>query len=156
MNPNLKVELAKLLEEATLSNFERRKRRLARIPMDVVVSGLLKISRDRGEPLTLEEFIGTHLGFLPGERERLPSSQEYLEKLRLEERLRRESLRSSARPEPAPTPAAAAIEAVPDHADAPSPAPTFANAPAPSAKTEPDAWRARRYEWAGELGWMAR
>jgi hypothetical protein len=63
MNPNLKLELAMLLEERRLSNFERRKRRLARTPLEVVTSGLLKISRERGEPLTLEEYIGTHLGF---------------------------------------------------------------------------------------------
>jgi hypothetical protein len=153
MNPNLKLELAMLLEEATLTNFERRRRRIKPIPMDVVTSGLLKLSRRKGEPLTLEEFIATHAGFLPGEWVRLPGNQEYLEKLRLEERLRLESLRSSARPEPAPAPLAA-IEAVPDHADAPSPAPTFADAPAPPPRLEPDRGRVRLPE-AGGLGWMA-
>jgi hypothetical protein len=137
-----------LLEERRLSNFERRKRRLKRIPMEVTTCGLLKISRDRGEPLTLEEYISTHAGFLPCEWEPLPSSQEYLERLRLE------SLRRSARPEPAPAPLAA-IEAAPDHAGALSPAPTFA-APPPPPKTESDAWRARLYQGAGdEFAWMA-
>jgi hypothetical protein len=40
MNPNLKVELAMLLEERRLSNFERRKRRLARIPVEVAAEGV--------------------------------------------------------------------------------------------------------------------
>jgi len=117
---------------------------------------MFQIIRERGEPLTLEEYIGSHGGFLPGERERL-------------ERLRFESLQSSASPERAPAPplAAAVTEAAPDHAAAgnrceelrsslPSPAPTFADAPAPPPKTEPDRWRARSYEWAGEDAWMAR
>jgi hypothetical protein len=160
MNPNLKLELAMLLEEATLSNFERRKRRLKRIPLDVVMSGLLKISRDKGEPLALEEFIGTHAGFLSGERERLPSNQEYLERLRLG------SL--PARLEAAPAVTLPAMEAAPNHADdagnrcegprasLPSSVPTFADAPAPPPKTESDRWRARVYHQTGELGWMAR
>ena len=62
-------ELVMLLQERTLSNFERRKRRLQRIPMDVVVSGVTKARK--GEPLTREEYVASHLGFLPGERERL-------------------------------------------------------------------------------------
>ena len=61
----LRLELARLLQERTLSNFERRKRRLQRIPMEVVVSGVTKARK--GEPLTLEEYIASHLGFLPGE-----------------------------------------------------------------------------------------
>jgi hypothetical protein len=94
MSPNLKLELAMLLEERRLSNFERRKRRLARIPVEVAAEGMLKAHR--GEPLTLEEFIGINAGFLPGERE-------YLERLRLER------LPSSARPEPAPAPTLAPV-----------------------------------------------
>jgi hypothetical protein len=62
-----RVELAMLLQERTLSNFERRKRRLQRIPMNVVYSAVAKARK--GEPLTLEEYIASHLGFLPGERE---------------------------------------------------------------------------------------
>jgi hypothetical protein len=65
----LRQELAALLEERTLSNWERRKRRLKLIPTEVVVSGLAKARK--GEPQTLEEYIGSHLGFLPGERERI-------------------------------------------------------------------------------------
>jgi hypothetical protein len=65
----LRLELARLLQERTLSNFERRKRRLRRIPMNVVYSGVAKARK--GEPLTVEEYIASHLGFLPGERERI-------------------------------------------------------------------------------------
>jgi hypothetical protein len=65
----LRQELAALLEERTLSNWERRKRRLRLIPTEAIVSGLLKARK--GEPQTLEEYIGSHLGFLPGERERI-------------------------------------------------------------------------------------
>ena len=60
-------ELAMLLQQRTLSNWERRKRRLQRIPMDVVLLGVAKARK--GEPLTLEEYVASHLGFLPGERE---------------------------------------------------------------------------------------
>lgn len=60
-----KLELAMLLQERMLSNWERRKRRLERIPMDVVTRALNKARR--GEPLTQEEFIASHLGFLSGE-----------------------------------------------------------------------------------------
>jgi hypothetical protein len=63
----LRLELARLLQQRTLSNWERRKRRLQRIPIDVVLSGLVKARN--GEPLTLEEYIASHLGFLPGELE---------------------------------------------------------------------------------------
>jgi len=37
--------------------------------MDVVLLGVAKARK--GEPLTLEEYIASHLGFLPGECERL-------------------------------------------------------------------------------------
>jgi hypothetical protein len=37
--------------------------------MDVVTSGVAKARK--GDPLTLEEYIASHLGFLPGEREAL-------------------------------------------------------------------------------------
>ena len=62
-----KAELVMLLQERTLSNWERRRRRLQRIPMDVVLLGVAKTRK--GEPLTLEEYVASHLGFLPGERE---------------------------------------------------------------------------------------
>jgi hypothetical protein len=65
MTPRL--ELAMLLQERTLSNWERRKRRLERIPLSVVTEALRKARK--GEPLTLEEYIASHLGFLPGELE---------------------------------------------------------------------------------------
>ena len=65
----LKHELVRLLQEITLSNWERRKRRLERIPAAVAAEGMLKAQK--GEPLTLEEYIGANLGFLPGEREAL-------------------------------------------------------------------------------------
>jgi len=98
MNPRL--ELVMLLEERRLSNFEGRKRRLSRISVEVAASGMLKLKANRGEPLTLEEYIGSHWGFLPGEWEH------------------RERFLSSASPEPAPARplSAAAIEAAPDHA----------------------------------------
>lgn len=64
-----KAELLILLEERTLSNFERRRRRLLRIPMSVVTVAVEKARK--GQPLTLQEYIASHLGFLPGELERL-------------------------------------------------------------------------------------
>ena len=68
----LKLELALLLQERTLSNWERRKRRLERIPPDVAAAGMIKARK--GEPLTLEEYIGANLGFLPGELRRLDTA----------------------------------------------------------------------------------
>lgn len=64
-----KLELVMLLEERILSNWERRRRRLERIPPEVAAQGMIKAMK--GEPLTLEEYIGANLGFLPGERERV-------------------------------------------------------------------------------------
>lgn len=61
----VRQELAALLEERTLSLWERRGRRLKCIPPDVVYSGISK-ARKR-EPLTLAEFVASHLGFLPDE-----------------------------------------------------------------------------------------
>jgi len=63
----LRLELARLLQERTLSNWERRKRKLERIPLSVVTEALRKARK--GEPLTLEEYIASHLGFVPGELE---------------------------------------------------------------------------------------
>lgn len=60
-----RIELLRLLEERTLSNWDRRKRRLERVPLDVAAEALIKARR--GEPLTEEEFIAANLGFLPGE-----------------------------------------------------------------------------------------
>ena len=60
-----KLELVMLLEERMLSNWERRKRRLERIPAAVAAEGMMKAQK--GEPLTLEEYIGANLGFVPGE-----------------------------------------------------------------------------------------
>ena len=60
-----KIELVMLLQERTLSNWERRKRRLERIPLAVAAEALIKARK--GEPLTEQEYIASHLGFLPGE-----------------------------------------------------------------------------------------
>lgn len=64
-----KLELVMVLQERLLSNWERRKRRLERIPPEVAAEGMIKAMK--GQPLTLEEYIGANLGFLPGERERI-------------------------------------------------------------------------------------
>lgn len=58
-------DLLRLLEEKAMSSFERRKRRLAAIPMEVVTTALQKARA--GEPLNRQEFMASHLGFLPGE-----------------------------------------------------------------------------------------
>lgn len=65
MTHALKEELVRLLEVRTMSNFERRKRRLQSIPLDVLPEAL-NWARD-GLPLTIEQYIASHLGFLPGE-----------------------------------------------------------------------------------------
>lgn len=64
----LRQELVALLEERTSSNWDRRGRRLQLIPMSIVVVAVEKAWK--GQPLTLEEYIASHLGFLPGEPER--------------------------------------------------------------------------------------
>jgi hypothetical protein len=66
MTHNLKEELVRLLEVRIMSNFERRKRRLQSISLDVLPEALNR-ARDR-LPLTTEQYIASHLGFLPGER----------------------------------------------------------------------------------------
>ena len=60
-------ELVMLLEERTLSHFERRRRRrrLQTIRPDVRVPALQRART--GKPLTLEEYVAVNLGFLPGE-----------------------------------------------------------------------------------------
>jgi hypothetical protein len=67
MTDSRKHELLMLLQERTLSNFERRKRRLQTIPMSVVTEALLR--EQQGLPLNSEQFIAINLGFVPGERE---------------------------------------------------------------------------------------
>jgi hypothetical protein len=67
MTHSLKEELVRLLEVRTMSSFERRKRRLQSVPLDVVPEALTRARR--GLPLTTEQYIASHLGFLPGERE---------------------------------------------------------------------------------------
>ncbi len=63
MKKEEKLELLRLLEERTLSDWARRKRRLERIPLSSVAEAL---ERDRkGLPLTTEQYIASHLGFLP-------------------------------------------------------------------------------------------
>jgi hypothetical protein len=66
MSHSLK-ELVRLLEIRTMSSFERRKRRLQCIPLDVVPEALNRARN--GLPLTPEQYMASHLGFLPGERE---------------------------------------------------------------------------------------
>jgi hypothetical protein len=65
-----KEELVTLLEERTLSHFERRKRRLQRIPMTVTVSAIRK-GWERDKRVTREEWIVLHLGWVPEEREQM-------------------------------------------------------------------------------------
>jgi hypothetical protein len=60
-------ELVTLLEERTLSHFERRKRRLQRTPWPVTVSALRK-SWARDKRVTREEWIVLHVGWAPEER----------------------------------------------------------------------------------------
>jgi hypothetical protein len=58
-----KLELLRLLEERALSDWVRRRRRLERIPLDVVAEAL---ERDRKSlTLTTEQYVASHLGFLP-------------------------------------------------------------------------------------------
>jgi hypothetical protein len=65
MNPEEKEELMNLLEERTLSSFERRKRRLQQVPIESVAEA---VSRARhGLSLTRQQFIAAHLGFTPEE-----------------------------------------------------------------------------------------
>jgi hypothetical protein len=67
MTRALKEELVRSLEVRTMSNFERRKRRLQSIPLDTIPEALNR-ARD-GLPLTTDQYIAAHLGFLPGEME---------------------------------------------------------------------------------------
>lgn len=65
MSPEEKFELVKLLEERTLSSFQRRKRRLMEIPLEGLAEA---IHRNRlGLPCSRQQFIATHLGFTPEE-----------------------------------------------------------------------------------------
>src|SRR5215472_2198018 len=75
----LRQELAALLEVHTLSHFERRKRRLRRIPWSVTVSGARgwknrrwweKAGLERVR-VTRDEWIVLHLGWLPEEQEQM-------------------------------------------------------------------------------------
>ena len=73
MTHDLKEELARLLEVRTMPNFERRRRRLEGVPLDMVAEAL---NRARfGLPLTKEQYIASHLGFLPGELEEVASEK---------------------------------------------------------------------------------
>jgi hypothetical protein len=65
MTRPIKEELVRLLEVRSLSNFERRKRRLQSVPLDVIPEALNRARA--GLPLTTEQYIASHLGFLPGE-----------------------------------------------------------------------------------------
>ena len=63
MTDSEKRELVKLLEYRTLSDFDRRKRRLQAIPLDVVGEAIERARK--GLPLTTEQYIAANLGFLP-------------------------------------------------------------------------------------------
>ena len=63
-------ELVMLLEERTLSHFERRKRRLQRIPWPVTLSAIRK-GWARDKRVTREECIVLHAGWIPEEREHM-------------------------------------------------------------------------------------
>jgi hypothetical protein len=73
MTRDLKEELVRLLEVRTMSSFERRKRRLQSIPLDVVTEALTR-ARD-GLSLNTEQYIASHLGFLPAETEEAQSAE---------------------------------------------------------------------------------
>ena len=63
-------ELVTLLEERTLSHFERRKRRLQRIPWPVTLSAIRK-GWAGDKRVTREEWIVLHAGWIPEEREHM-------------------------------------------------------------------------------------
>lgn len=69
----LREELVLLLGERTRPHRERRRERLKRVRPGVLLSAVTKAWNARNgakhEPLTLEEFIVVHLGWLPQERE---------------------------------------------------------------------------------------
>ena len=65
MSPEEKQELMELLEVRTLSNFEKRKRRLQQVPTESIADAINRARR--GLPLTRQQFIATHLGFTPEE-----------------------------------------------------------------------------------------
>jgi hypothetical protein len=85
-----KQELAKLLEFHTLSHFEKRERRFRaaqiRLCGGVDKNGdprmmeelAVAIAKARnGRPLTRDEYIVTHFGFLPGEIESMKGAGEW-------------------------------------------------------------------------------
>jgi hypothetical protein len=63
MTDSDKRELITRLEYRTLSDFERRKRRLLAIPLSVVPEALERARK--GLPLSTEQYIAAHLGCLP-------------------------------------------------------------------------------------------
>ena len=65
MTDSEKRELIHLLEYRTLSDFERRKRRLQAIPMSIVGDAIERAHKSL--PLTTEQYIAVNLGFLPGQ-----------------------------------------------------------------------------------------
>ena len=70
-----KVELVTLLEERLLSNFERRRRRMQAAWDRLKESGRMlawAVEKDRKHgDLSIDEYLVTHLGFRPAEREQL-------------------------------------------------------------------------------------
>lgn len=88
MNFDEKVELIQLLEARTLSDFERRKRRMlaaqARLwgvdakgaPSLSGLADLIAKARKEEGPLTRDEYIVVNFGFLPGELEAIVEQEE--------------------------------------------------------------------------------
>ncbi|NDQ55467.1 MAG: hypothetical protein GZ088_00170 [Acidipila sp.] len=60
-------ELATLLEERTLSNFERRRRRFNAASQSASFATAITKARKK-LPLTVDEYVLSHVGFLPGEK----------------------------------------------------------------------------------------
>jgi hypothetical protein len=114
LTPEEEQELRDLEYLESLGPSARRRRRLAKVPMDVVVRAVGKAqAMARGEnvgPLTLEECIVMRLGFLPGdalpEIPDTPSNENYQSKISDPAAPFCEPV-----PEPAPTRRPAEIEA---------------------------------------------
>ena len=70
MSESEKRELVRLLEYRTLSDFERRRRRLLAIPLSVVPEALERARK--GLPLSTEQYIAANFGFLPPHPGKMP------------------------------------------------------------------------------------
>lgn len=88
LNPEEQQELRQLRYLKSLSPSERRYQRLRKVEMGAVVRGIAKaqaLARGEQVEFTLEEFIASHLGFLPGETlppiPDTPSNENYQSKI---------------------------------------------------------------------------